>query len=453
MKQFYFSLTLCIAVLFASCSHDDSIYTPTPPTIAIENLSIETSIAQEDTIYLKAKIESPLETTFTWSVNNVASVSDKVATDSIYKFVQKEVGDYTVTLTAQNADGETKTTVNLNVYGKFKYGTFVLNEGSAFQENSSLIFISPKGIVTDSAYWKVNHTELGNTSQDLFISAGKIYFIAQNGKSSLGNYPNDGKLIIANAETLKKEAVYDDELSVLSWPTHIAVLGNEVFIRDNKGIYSFNTSTKELKFIEGSNGAQKNRMAVAEGKVFVPANKSVLVLEAGKSEISHKIELNAAVSGVIKTSDNNIYISTTGTPNKISKINAKNYSVIKENEVSEGKLGAGWGATPGISAKGDTIYYGNATTKIYRHIFNTGKSEYLIDAKDIVEDAGMAYNNLAVHPISGEVYQTTIKAYGMDFLKNNISVFNFSKSESKLRVNYKNHTHFPAGIFFTYDFE
>jgi DNA gyrase subunit A len=65
----------------------------------------------------------------------------------------------------------------------------------------------------------------------------------------------------------------------------------------------------------------------------------------------------------------------------------------------------------------------------------------------------MAYNNLAVHPISGEVYQTTIKAYGMDFLKNNISVFNFSKSESKLRVNYKNHTHFPAGIFFTYDFE
>ena len=194
-------------------------------------------------------------------------------------------------------------------------------------------------------------------------------------------------------------------------------------------------------------------MAVAEGKVFVPANKSVLVLEAGKSEISHKIELNAAVSGVIKTSDNNIYISTTGTPNKISKINAKNYSVIKENEVSEGKLGAGWGATPGISAKGDTIYYGNATTKIYRHIFNTGKSEYLIDAKDIVEDAGMAYINLAVHPISGEVYQTTIKAYGMDFLKNNISVFNFSKSESKLRVNYKNHTHFPAGIFFTYDFE
>lgn len=295
MKQFYFSLTLCIAVLFASCSHDDSIYTPTPPTIAIENLSIETSIAQEDTIYLKAKIESPLETTFTWSVNNVASVSDKVATDSIYKFVQKEVGDYTVTLTAQNADGETKTTVNLNVYGKFKYGTFVLNEGSAFQENSSLIFISPKGIVTDSAYWKVNHTELGNTSQDLFISAGKIYFIAQNGKSSLGNYPNDGKLIIANAETLKKEAAYDDELSVLSWPTHIAVLGNEVFIRDNKGIYSFNTSTKELKFIEGSNGAQKNRMAVAEGKVFVPANKSVLVLEAGKSEISHKIELNAAI--------------------------------------------------------------------------------------------------------------------------------------------------------------
>lgn len=453
MEKIFYLLTFTVLFAFASCSADDSIYTPTPPQVTIENLSESMEIAQEDTIYLKAQIASPLETTFAWSVNNVTSISEKSENDSVFKFVQKEVGDYAVTLTAKNADGEVKSTINLKVFGKFRDGTFILNEGSAFQENSSLSFISPKGIITDSVYFKVNGTELGNVSQDLFIGGGKIYFIAQNGKSDLGNHPNDGKLIIADAETLKKEAAFDEELSILSWPTHIAVLGNEAFIRDNNGIYSFNTSTKKIQLIENTDGALKNRMAVAENKIFVPAKKSILVLEAGKQEISHKIELDATVSGVIKTSDNNIYVSTTGTPNKIIKINTKDYSVIKENEITEGKVGSGWGASPGISAKGDTIYYGNTSTKIYRHIFSTGISEYMIDAKDYVEDTGMAYNNLAVHPITGEVYQTTIKGYGMNFLINNISVFNLSQSKPKLAVNYKNHTHFPAGIFFTHDFK
>lgn len=454
MKKVFYLFTFTTLLIFASCSDDDPAYTPISPEVAIENLSGKTAVAQEDTIYLKANVTSEQRSKFVWSVNGVKTKSTiPSVTDSIFKFVQNEIGDYTVTLTSINPDGEASININISVYGKFRYGTFILNEGSAFQENSSLSFINPQGIITDSVYFKANGTELGNVSQDLFIGGGKIYFIAQNGKSSLGNHPNDGILIIANAETLKKEAVFEDALSVLSWPTHIAVLGNEAFIRDNKGIYSFDTSTKSLKFIEGSSGALKNRMAVAEGKVFVPANKAVLVLQAGKQEVTHKIELGATVSGVIKTSDNNIYVSTTGTPNKIIKINAKDYSVIKENEVSEGKVGAGWGATPGISAKGDTIYYGNASTKIYRHIFSTGVSEYMVDAKDHVEDTGMAYNNLAVHPITGEVYQTTIKGYGMNFLINNISVFNFSRAEPKLSVNYKNHTHFPAGIYFTYDFE
>lgn len=73
----------------------------------------------------------------------------------------------------------------------------------------------------------------------------------------------------------------------------------------------------------------------------------------------------------------------------------------------------------------------------------------MVDAKTLVtEDAGMVYNNLGVHPVTGEVYLNTIKAYGMDYLKNNISVFNFSKAEPKLAANYKHHTKFPAGIFF-----
>ncbi|NDV78967.1 DUF5074 domain-containing protein [Dysgonomonas sp. 511] len=442
MKKLFYLFTFAVLLVSTSCSDDDDIYTPTLPGVTIINLSENASVAQEDTIYLKANIQSEQRSKFIWTVNNTKS-ANITYTDSVFKFVQREIGNYRVTLTCINPDGETSVNINLSVYGKFKYGTFVLNEGNMTTENGSLTFISPKGVITDSAYFKVNGTELGSVCQDLFIADNKIYIVAQNSQ----------KLVVANAETLVKEAVYNDELSTLSWPTHVAVLDDEAFIRDNRGVYSFNTSTKELKLLKGTSGALKNRMAKVGNKVFVPANKSVLVLEAGKDSISHKIEFDANVSGVIKTSDNNIYVSTTGTPHKITKINAQNYSVIKENEITEGKVGAGWGATPGISAKGDTIYYSNASTTIYRHIFSSGTSESVVNVKDYVENANIVYNNLGVHPITGEVYFNTIKAYGWDFLINNISVFNLGQSDPKLTINYKDHTHFPAGIFFTYNFE
>ena len=448
MRKILYLLTIVSLFTFIACSEEDEILIP---DVEIENVSELTSIAQGDTVYLKAKINTVQPSSFTWAVNGEKAES----TDLTFVFVPAEVGKHVVTLTCSNNAGEAFAALEIDVYGKYKYGTYVLNEGNMTSETGSLIFISPKGVVTDSAYWRVNGRHLGNVCQDLFIADNKIYIISQNGgTSAVGTaYECEGFLAVANAETLKREAAYNDELSTLSWPTHIAVMGNEAFIRDNSGVHSFNTSTKKLTLINGTSGALKNRMAVAGGKVFVPANRAVLVLEAGKSEVSHKITFDATVSGVIKTSDGNIYVSTTGTPNKITKIKVSDYSVIKTSEVTVGSLGAGWGATPGISAKGDTIYYGNASINIYRHIFTTGTSELLVKASDYVsEDAGMAYNNLAVHPVTGEVYQTTIKGYGLDYLKNNISVFNFSQSQPELTANYKHYTHFPAGIFFTYDF-
>lgn len=453
MKKKFYYLALVVLAGFASCSEDDTPYTPSLPVVAIENISGEVSVAQEDTVYLKARINSSSESIFNWSVNGEQVTN---TADSIFKFVKKDLGDYTVSLSCTNVDGEASAKVEINVYGKFRDGTFILNEGNMTTENGSLVFISPKGVITDSAYFKVNGTELGNVTQDLFIGNQKMYIISQNGrKNPVGtSFENDGMLVVANAETLKKEAAYNDELSVLSWPTHVAVLGQDnVFIRDNKGVYLFNTSSKELKFITGTTGALKNRMAVVGGKVFVPASKSVLVLESGRDEVSYKIDMGATVSGVIKSSDGNIWVSTTGTPNKITKINVKNYDIIKANEITEAKLGAGWGATPGISAKGDTLFFSNASTKIYRHIFTIGTTEFMVDAKTLVDNANIVYNNLAVHPITGEVYLNTIKAYGWDFLINGIGVFNFCGTEPRVSANYLNHTHFPAGIYFTYDFK
>lgn len=455
MKKLLYLSFVSIIVLFASCKKDTPNRVPSLVDFQIENLSGVETVAQEDTLFFKAKINSTSDVAFSWLVDG--EKVENMATDSTFQFIPSKLGAHIITLSCISDDEVSSTDLKVDVYGKFRDGTFVLNEGNMTTENGSLIFISPKGVVTDSAYWRVNGTELGNVTQDLFIGNGKIYIISQNGKQNAmgGSVQNDGMFIIANAETLVKEAAYTEELSALSWPSHIAVLKeNHVFIRDNKGVHIFNPQNKELNFIVGSNGATKNRMAVVNDKVFVPSKSNVLVLEAGKLEVAHTINMGANVTGVIPSSDGNLWVSTNGKPNKIAKVSSKDFSIIKENEITVGNVGyGGMAASPGITAKGDTLYYSNLSTNIHRHIFNTGQSELLVNAKTLVDNANIVYNTIAVHPITGHVYMNTIKGYGWDFLKNNISIFNFQGPQPKLEINYLDYTHFPIGVYFTYDFK
>jgi hypothetical protein len=438
-----------LTLMIASCSKDDVIEQPVAsPEISIVKLSPENSIPQEDTLYFKARASDG--STLSWSVDGTAAN----VTDSVFKFVSLKLGTHTIGVTASRNDKQSSAQTEVTVYGKYRNGTFILNEGNMTSENGSLTFISNKGIGTDSAYFKANGTYLGNVTQDLSINNGKMYIISQNGKSNAvgTGFENDGMLIVANAETLKKEAAYNDELAVLRWPTHVAVLNDQnVFLRDNNGIYRFNTVTKALTFIKGSRSAAKLTMAVSNNKIFAAAGMKVYVVEPGKDTLTIAIDMKASVSGVVKASDGNIWVSTTTAPAKISKINYRDYSLIKANEITAGAVGAGFGATPGITAKGDTLYFSNAGTKIYRHVFTSNSTEFMVDAKTLVEDANIVYNNIAVHPVTGEVYLNTIKGYGLNYLINHISVFNFSNG-AKLTADHKDYTNFPAGIFFTDSF-
>lgn len=327
-------------------------------------------------------------------------------------------------------------------------GVFILNEGNMTSENGSLIYIDEEGNIMDDVYKAVNGTELGNTAQDLCISGGKMYVIAQNGNRNGG----DGALVVADSKTLARTAAYNAELASLSWPTHVAVLDEEnIFIRDNTGIHRFDSHTGELILVTGSNGAQKMTMAVVEDKVFVAQGSNVIVLERGMNTVSATVPFKGNVSGVVKSSDGNVWVAT-ASPAQISKLDSHTYDIIRTNDVTEGSLSAGWGATPGITATGNLLYYSGASTKIYRHDFETGVSELMIDARNQVENANVVYNNIAVHPITGRVYLNTIKGYGLNYQINNISVFKPEENTLVLEKNYENHTHFPAGIFFPASF-
>ena len=453
-KNVFAILVACF--LFSACSSDDKEILPgisTELDVQIANLSNKLEVAQEDTLFVKAVIHSKLDSEFKWLVNGKVIEEAK---DSVFKFVQDDLGEYTISLKGTNKETESIASVKVNVFGKYRDGTFILNEGNMTTENGSLIFISPNGQITDSVYYKENGSELGNVAQDLFITNNRLYIISQNGsKNTVGtSFANEGMLVIANAETLKNEASYDVELAeTLSWASHIAVLGQDnVYIRDNKGLYLFNTTSKELTFVEGSKGTNKSTMAVVGNYLFAAAGKKLLAVKSGETEIAFSKNFEQNISAVIPSYDDKLWVSTGGTSPVIYKLNPINLDIIRQNNVTVGRIDKTYASSPAITAKGDTIYYSNLSTKIYRHIFNEGTSELMVDAKSMVENAGVVYNTIAVHPKTGHVYLNTMKGFGWDFLINEITLFDFDESEPKVVHRYNNYTHLPVGVFFTDNF-
>lgn len=441
----YFLSCLVLIVGLAACSDDDKAPL-SPLTVAIEGTEAQ-EVVQGATLSLKAVVEGSTEVEYVWTLNG-----KQVSTTSTYDFTATDLGDSEILLTISNAEqGDASAKLSLHVYGKYKYGTFILNEGSAWggDKGGFMVFISPEGEVVDKAFQTENAGAwLGGVPQDLFIANNKLYIVAQNG----GN--EGGYLTVVNAETLKLEKAFGNELEdKVNGPTHVAVLSDDnVYLRDNAGISLLHPSTGEVAFIEGTAGARKNTMAVAQGKVFASQSKNLLVIEAGKNKVSATVEFDSNISGVVKSSDDNIWVSVSS--GKIAKVNAKDYSIIKENDLAANAadaaktLVASFAAAPSITAKGDTLYMSALSTKIYRHIFSTNETKLMVDAKDMVENANIVYNTVAVEPVTGDVYFNTIKGYS-DVNVNQISVFDFSGDAPVLKAAYNDHTKYPAGVFFT----
>lgn len=434
MRKFLVSATVALGLVFAACNDDDNLNS----SVLIGNESGSNVIVQLDTLYLDARIENLSGTAkYLWTVDG-----KEVSTASTYKFSQPRTGEYIIGLTVSDSNGETlQTTMNAKVEGRFGKGTFILNEGNMTDETGTLTFVDSKGIAVDSAYYRVNQTLLGNACQDLFISENKIYILSQNGARNGG----EGLLAIANANSLEKEKVYDN--ATLNRPTHLAVVGENLYIRDGHGVYMLNTSTDALTFVEGTGEALKNRMAVVGEKVFVMGSKKLYVIQNGA--IIHTIPFNSSLSGIAKTYDENLWVSCTS-PASIIKVNPVDYTIIDTHALNV-SIGAGWGGAPAFSAKDDIIYFSNAGFKLYRHIFSQNKTEEVADIKQYVEDAGMYYNSLGVDPVSGEVYFATLKGY-LEYKTNDIAIFDFSKTPA-LQFDIKNKNSFPAGVFFTENFK
>lgn len=356
-------------------------------------------------------------------------------------------------------------------------GVFVLNEGNMTTENGSLTYISANGDVVDDAYKLVNGTELGNVCQDLCICGGKIYIISQNGgKNAVGTgFENDGMLVIADARTLKREKGFTaDELSALSWPTHIAVLDEQhVYIRtdsDNggetrQGIWRLDTTSGALTFVENTEGAPKNRMAVVGGKVYsTRGSLMVYILEiAPDSDTARKISLpfrsqilyvnsNSYAGGIRPSSDGQLWIMGFG---------SGLYYMHKYNLADGSFVEKALAATPKevyncpFVADGNKIYYvsGTAVRCFDFDAGSTGEADrQLFDVYDFDAVVGNTlYNGPGLHPLTGELYITSMGDFTNYATDNMVWVFSPSAPAQPV-AQYKGYVHFPAGVYFPAEF-
>lgn len=344
-------------------------------------------------------------------------------------------------------------------------GVFILSEGNMTTENGSLDYIDENGKFWDNVYKTVNGTELGNVAQDMDFCNGKIYVISQNGNKNAVDeeFINDGMLVVMDGKTLKKEKSFsNDDLSELDWPTHIATIDEQhVYIRDNKGIYRLNAETKELVFIENTEEASKSRFVKMNGKVYTFINKNYLysILEISpSSDSAQKITLYTApyksLYSISGTNDGNIWIAANGFGKEyIGKLNLTTKELVSREISVQPNIGS---AGVAFVTKGNEIYYSNGTS-IFRQIFDENPEldsdsgldaeEELVDISLIDNNAGIMYNGLGIHPVTGHIYANTIKGFAQ-YTTNQIWEFDFDNNTESPVSKYENFTNFPAGFFF-----
>ena len=435
--------SLALVVAFASCKKDDPNNNGSTPTeeLKLTASTDATKVQQIEKIELTASGSrvTAAPNQVAWLVNG-----KQVAKGAKYTFIPPLPGNYTVILRAGNREITRKYTV---AEPRFTKGAFLLNEGNGTDnvETGTLTYVDVKGkVILDSAYIHVNGTKLGHVCQDLAFANEKIYIISQNGKRNGG----EGLLTIAKANTLEKIKVFNDATLAKEWPTHIAVIGDRIYLRANDGIH-IGTENGGFKLIAGTEKAQMLRMAVIGQRVFASTSDKKLLMIQG-DQVVKELLLAEKATGLALADDGNLWvaISNKGSNNQILKVSADpaDFKIIASNVLTE-STSVGWGSTSAIFATGNTIYFSGATTTIRKHDFaakTTSVFANILEAK-YAPELKTFYNSLGVDPKTGYIYYSGIKGFGKDYKTNSTLVLD---PQGNVLVKKDNTNSFPAGWYF-----
>lgn len=454
MQKKLLYLAIAITGLFAACSDEEDMKFP-----EILGIKTEYNIKKGSVLELVPIIKNQKNPTYEWILNNNNKTLSK---EPKLKFQSKEKGSFNLILQVSGDNGIINFPFIIHVYDKYRYGIFILSEGNMGNETGTLSFINPEGIAEDSIFIKANEgKKLGNSCQDMAIANGMVYIISQNGNKNDGL----GKLVIADAETMKLEKVIDKGLEGIT--TNISVpnkkWGYVVSTTKNQGIIPINLNLYIAeKVIPGTEKASKLKMSIAKNKVFAAAESDLLVIDGNKATKIKSIEMGGKITGISRTSKGHIMVSITQNNNVVLKIvDAENYSVSDVRTIKNL-------TTPGFitsalccDAKEEkTAYIFRAMGWDVPNIEKSSESgiKTIISLpNDIFPNMGKFYGPLSVNPETGNIYFGYIKDWG-EYKNNGIAVITPEGKKIKdynsmsADVNTKIDTRFCAGIYFTEPF-
>lgn len=330
----------------------------------------------------------------------------------------------------------------------------ILNEGQVWKgEFGSMIYVNPKGGAVASPFDAINKTNLGVAAQDMSRHGDRIYVIAQ------GEYgKNGGSLFEIDANTLRLVRTYKDEIKDANTPTHLLAYDAEhIYIRDNHGIGCYDSKMDLFVPVADSQGALKHPLLLVGGKVFFTTADALCAIEVGEKtfdKVAKRITFPGKVSGMAKADDKHLYVSY-GVEGEgvIALVNVESYEIEKSHTLALAEGGSalqiGYASTSTITAKGDTLYFGEGNNSIYRHLFSTGDTKEMWSYKTVNPDHKTSYQTPAVHPETGLVYYATLKDWG-EYKTNTVYVLDLKGDEAKLVSRIDDLLRYPAGFFFPY---
>ena len=369
----------------------------------------------------------------TWYVNG-----KQVATGLNYAFSSNLPGEFEIMVKANGQEFKKK----YGVRPRFDKGVFLLNEGSLKTETGSLTYLNAKHkVIVDNAFYRVNGKKLGNICQDMAFANNKIYIISQNGKANGG----EGMLVIAEANSLKFLSEYTDEKLVALNPSHIAVVGDKIYLRTDKGIY-VGGEQGGFKLIPETVQASKLNMKTVGDLVFALTQDNKVLMIQGDRVVASLALAEGTVSGLALSNNGSLFMSYTK-PNRIAKLSQdpKAFKILEEQEVSEVDLAHNWTSSSRIFAYGNMLYIANGRS-IYVHDFSAKKTSkwFDVDSKEYPTALTQYYNSLGLDD-KGNVYYAALEGWG-DKYKNNLTLIMDATKKTtileKMGVNA-----FPAGFY------
>lgn len=334
-------------------------------------------------------------------------------------------------------------------------GALMLTEGQFGKSPGSLVYISPSQTVEKGVFATANPgKDFGESAQDLAQLGDYYYVISQGNGWGPTNIP--GKLTVFSRKDFSLIAQYNQELIDLKSPTHVEPLSEkDVYLRDNKGVWRFDTESKKATFVEGSDGAKRTAMIASQGKLFFIINDKLNVVDPAADKVATSIEVEAGkkLNGLAHADAEHLYLAT---PGAIHKLNTKSLQLVKRNalNVESAPFAGEWGsAYSSISAKGDTIYFsatneGNLVS-VYRHIYSQSVTKEMANLSEIMPDHKIMYPvPPSVNPFTGIVFMHTIEDYGSFDLTSTIYRFDMYGDSGKLLNTIEKVGVFPAGFYF-----